>query len=173
MPAPLPLRYHGMLPWCCSHTHTHTHTHTHCKGTTPKIRNKYFQKRNCTATVPICVCERFIYSHDRSAFSTAGKYVDRSWEYIIRSQTHECGNWDWGRAIPRKEIHKLDFRCSARHGSHNTTLLPTTGTLLTGNRRELCREAGRDPDNLNRLGSSLVERLTPYHEVMSSNPRAG
>jgi hypothetical protein len=20
--------------------------------------------------------------------------VDRSWEYINRSQTHECGNWD-------------------------------------------------------------------------------
>jgi hypothetical protein len=30
-----------------------------------------------------CVCERFIYSRDRSAFSAAGKYVDRSWEYII------------------------------------------------------------------------------------------
>ena len=39
-------------------------------------------------------------------------YVDRSWEYINRSQTHECGNWDWGHAIPRKGIHKWDFRCS-------------------------------------------------------------
>ncbi len=36
----------------------------------------------------------------------------RSWEYINRSQTHECGNWDWGRTIPRKGIHKWDFRCS-------------------------------------------------------------
>ncbi len=35
------------------------------------------------------------------------------WEYINRSQTHECGNWDWGRAIPRKGIHKWDFLCSA------------------------------------------------------------
>ncbi len=34
------------------------------------------------------------------------------WEYINRSHTHECGNWDCGRAIPRKEIHKLDFPCS-------------------------------------------------------------
>ncbi len=41
------------------------------------------------------------------------KYVDRSWEYINRSQTHECGNWGWGRAIPRKGIHKWDFHCSA------------------------------------------------------------
>ncbi len=29
-----------------------------------------------------------------------------------RSQTHECGNWDWGRAIPIKRIHKWDFLCS-------------------------------------------------------------
>ncbi len=41
-----------------------------------------------------CVCERFIYSRDRSAFSAAGKYVDRSLEYMNRPQTHECGNWD-------------------------------------------------------------------------------
>ncbi len=27
------------------------------------------------------------------------KYVDRSWNYINRSQTHECGNWYWGRAL--------------------------------------------------------------------------
>ncbi len=38
--------------------------------------------------------------------------VDPSWEYINRSQTYECGNWDWGRAIPRKGIHKRNFRCS-------------------------------------------------------------
>ncbi len=32
------------------------------------------------------------------------KYVDQSWAYINRSQTLECGNWGWGRAIPRKGI---------------------------------------------------------------------
>ncbi len=42
---------------------------------------------------------------DRSAYFAAGKYVDWSWEYINRSQTHECGIWDWGRAIPRKGIY--------------------------------------------------------------------
>ncbi len=41
------------------------------------------------------------------------KYVDRSGEYTNRSQTHEYGNWDWGRAISRKGIHKWDFLCSA------------------------------------------------------------
>jgi hypothetical protein len=58
------------------------------------------------------ICERFIYFQDQSACSAAGKCVDRSWEYINRSQAHECGNWDWGRAIPRKGIHKWDFPCS-------------------------------------------------------------
>ncbi len=61
----------------------------------------------------IYVCERFIYFQDRSAYSAAGKYVERNWEYINRSKTHECGNCDWGRAIPRKGIHKWDFRCCA------------------------------------------------------------
>ncbi len=59
-----------------------------------------------------CVCERFIYFHNRSAYSAAGKYVDRLWEYINRSQTHECGNWDWGCAIPFLGTHKWDFCCS-------------------------------------------------------------
>ncbi len=34
-----------------------------------------------------------LYSHDRSADSAAGKWVDRSWKYINCSQTHECENW--------------------------------------------------------------------------------
>jgi hypothetical protein len=48
-----------------------------------------------------CVCKRFIYSQDRSTyvFPPAEK-ADTSWEYTIRSQTHECGNWDWGPDIP-------------------------------------------------------------------------
>jgi hypothetical protein len=31
-----------------------------------------------------------------------------SCKYINRSQTHECGNWYWGSAIPRKGITKWD-----------------------------------------------------------------
>jgi hypothetical protein len=66
----------------------------------------YSQKLNCNfqnriimfclpvSTLMYSICERFIYFQDRSAYSSAGKYVDQSWEYINRSQTHECGNWD-------------------------------------------------------------------------------
>jgi hypothetical protein len=59
-----------------------------------------------------CVCAQLIYCHDLSAYSAAGKYVDLSWEYRNRSQTHECGNWDSALAIPFLRIRKWDFRCS-------------------------------------------------------------
>ncbi len=96
----------------------------------PKLRENYTAKpqyRKFETNIPrigiarpqsqfphllVCVCERFIYSHDRSTYSAAGKYMDRSWEYIKRSQTHEWGNWDWGRAISFLGIHKWDFLCS-------------------------------------------------------------
>ncbi len=88
----------------------------HCKDTIQKIQRKYSHKRNCAASAPIstlmCLWAIFIYSHDRSAYSAAGKYVDRSWEHINRSQKHECGNLDWGRAISFMGIHKWDFRSS-------------------------------------------------------------
>jgi hypothetical protein len=63
-----------------------------------EIPKQYSQKRNCAASVPIStfMCLRAIYIFPGSVclFSAAGKYVDRFWEYINRSQTHECGNWD-------------------------------------------------------------------------------
>jgi hypothetical protein len=34
--------------------------------------------------------------------------------YINRSQTHECGTWDWGSTIPFLGIYNWDFRCSAQ-----------------------------------------------------------
>ncbi len=38
--------------------------------------------------------------------------MDRCWDNINRSQTHESGNWDCGLTIPFPGVHKWDFRCS-------------------------------------------------------------
>ncbi len=84
--------------------------------TIPKIGNKHSQKRNCATTVPmftfICLWAIYIFSWSICLFYCR-KYVDWSGEYANCSQKHDCGNWDWGRPIPRKGIHKWDFCCSA------------------------------------------------------------
>ncbi len=88
----------------------------HCKEPVPIIWNKYYQKRNFAATVPIstflCLWAIYIVPQSLCLFCCR-KYVDRSWE-INKSLTDTWmfENWDWGRAIPRKGIHKWDFRCS-------------------------------------------------------------
>ncbi len=60
-----------------------------------------------------CVCERFIYSQDRSTYFLQQKrQTHRGYILycIIRSQTHECGNWDWGPDIPFLGVFVSNFR---------------------------------------------------------------
>ncbi len=78
----------------------------HCKEPIQKIRYNYSQTgigRPQSLFPHSCVCERFKYSYDRSAYSASRKYVDWSWEYINRPQTHECGNWAEVAQFPEKE----------------------------------------------------------------------
>ncbi len=52
------------------------HSYPHCKDTIPKIWNIYSQKGTARPQLQFlhsCFCEWFIYSHNRSAYSAAGK----------------------------------------------------------------------------------------------------
>jgi hypothetical protein len=72
-----------------------------------------------------CICDRFIYSQDQSAYLATAKYLDRSCEYINSSEPHECRNWDRGRAIPFLGIHTVNGIFVAvwlLHGFHPWTI---------------------------------------------------
>ncbi len=45
------------------------------------------------------------------------------YNYLNRSQTHECRNWDWGRTIPSLGIHQLDFRYSVLAADQQSCIL--------------------------------------------------
>ncbi len=68
---------------------------------------------NSAASVPIftfmCLCAIYLVPGTVHIFSPAEK-ADPSWEYIIRSQTHECGNWDRDPDIPFLGIFISNFR---------------------------------------------------------------
>ncbi len=57
-----------------------------------------------------CICERFIYSQDWSAHLVAAKWADQSWEYINRSEIHECGNCETEHYNSVLEITRLCSR---------------------------------------------------------------
>ncbi len=78
----------------------------HCNDTISKILNKYIPSKWIvwpqSQYTHTCVYERLISSHDLSAYSAAGKYVDRARDYTNRSQAHEY-------ILGTHTVHKWDF----------------------------------------------------------------
>jgi len=77
-----------------------------------KLSSLLFSKAEFCLPIPTLIysiCEIFIYFQDLSVHFPAAKYVDRSWEYINRSQIHECRNWEQGHhSVSFLGIHKLE-----------------------------------------------------------------
>ncbi len=77
------------------------------------LQRKYSFSGNCATWVPIstfmCLWAIYIYPGLVHIFPAA-ELADRSWEYINRSQTHERGNWDCGRAVAIQGIFVSNFR---------------------------------------------------------------
>ncbi len=74
----------------------------------------YIQKRNCAPQLQFphsCVFERFIYIPAGSVHIFSCIRIDRKIVGIYKSsQTHKCGNWDWGRTISFLGIFVSNFR---------------------------------------------------------------
>ncbi len=101
----------------------------------------YSQKWKCTVSVPVspfmCLWAIYIFPGSVHLFSCKQDRPDLSWEYIIRSQTHECGNWDWGRAIPFLGTFVSNFGQCA---SYILFSLVTFVSFLTGPLRGGCQK---------------------------------
>jgi hypothetical protein len=92
-----------------------------CSPRNEILQPRYFQNRIIMFCLPIptliYLWEIYMFPGSVCLFAAA-KYVDRSWEH--RSQTHDCRNWDWGRAIPFRGMHKFDFRSSEEFGPNHS-----------------------------------------------------
>ncbi len=85
----------------------------HKNSTATAIPFIYSFSGNSTASAPIstfmCLWTIYIFPGSVYIFPPA-EQAESSWEYIIHSQTHECGYWDWGPDISFLGIFVSNFR---------------------------------------------------------------
>ncbi len=92
-----------------------SHGYSLCKDTIPKIGNKYSQNETArprSLFLHSCICERFIYSHDRSAnfgCSKIGGPISGNIYNAHRYMNVEIGNQERGCAFSFLGILKSDL----------------------------------------------------------------
>ncbi len=90
---------------------TCTQVHTHCNEN-PIYVFLFWELRGLRPNFHIHVSVRDLYIPrigPHAYFLQQNRQI-KTWEYINRSQTHECGNWDCGRAIPFLGIFVYNLR---------------------------------------------------------------
>jgi hypothetical protein len=75
------------------HTSTDTPSLTLQRHNNENLKQIFPEKELCGLIFNVLIHVSFGDFQDWSAYCAAGKYLDRFWEYINRSQTHKCGNW--------------------------------------------------------------------------------
>ncbi len=97
----------------------------HLKDTKPNIRNKYSQKWNFAATFPVPIF-MYLFLVCLICCSKIGGLILGIYK-LNRSQIHECGNWERGRAVSFLGIHKSDLICSDKTRSTFRSRGPQVG----------------------------------------------
>ncbi len=81
----------------------------HCKSNSVYIF-LFWELRGLSPNFYIHVSVSDLYIPRIGPHISSSRTAVQSWEYIIHSQTHECGNWDWGPDIPFLGILSSNFR---------------------------------------------------------------
>jgi len=79
----------------------------------PMFPEKELRGHSPNSYIHVSVSDSYIPTVGLPILLEENRWTDWGDIYIDRSQTQECGNWDWGRAIPFLGIHKSKFHCSA------------------------------------------------------------
>ncbi len=82
---------------------------THCNGNSVYIF-LFWELRGLSPNFYIHVFVSDLYNPGSVHIFPPAEKADPSWDYIIHSQTHECGNWDWDPDIPFLGIFASNFR---------------------------------------------------------------
>ncbi len=87
--------------------------HIHCK----EISIYVFPEKELRVLSPnfhihVSVSDLYISTIGPFIFLQQNMQTDRGNTYIIRTQTHECRNWDCGRSVPFLGIYISNFRYS-------------------------------------------------------------
>ncbi len=93
----------------------------HCKEN-PIYVFLFWELRSLGLIVHIHVSVWAIYIFPGSVHIRIGRSIMVMYKYLTESQTHECGNWDCGRAIPFLGIFVSKFRYWFLAVSHDTLL---------------------------------------------------